>query len=309
VSTDTGVITGGAGNGQISLRSATIATNANAGSTIQLGNGTYTLSIPGDVSDRTWTGAGVFFNPLIGDLNINAAGTTIQGMGPANTTITQTTGGDRVLTANPTGAALFGFTLTGVAVTGGRDAAANRGGGAVFVGGQNDNTVISNCAFRDNKVIAVASLGGGAIINTGGNITINNCTFGGPNPGDENTATTSGGAISYDSSDFVHSGGTGTLTITNSTFVNNQAASSASGGGAVNIADSNLSTAIANINDSTFTGNQAPNQVDALTDGFMLVRYMLGMRGDALISGAIGPNANRVLAKEIEDYIKMLMPD
>jgi hypothetical protein len=50
-------------------------------------------------------------------------------------------------------------------------------------------------------------------------------------------------------------------------------------------------------------------EVDALTDGLMIVRRMLGVSGGALISGAIGPNANRVVAKEIEDYIKILMPD
>jgi hypothetical protein len=50
-------------------------------------------------------------------------------------------------------------------------------------------------------------------------------------------------------------------------------------------------------------------EIDALTDGLMIVRRMLGTSGDALIAGAIGPNANRVLAKPIEEYIQTLMPD
>lgn len=49
------------------------------------------------------------------------------------------------------------------------------------------------------------------------------------------------------------------------------------------------------------------NQSDALTDGLMLLRYLFGLRGSAVSSGAIGVGATRS-APEIEKYIQSLMP-
>jgi len=49
-------------------------------------------------------------------------------------------------------------------------------------------------------------------------------------------------------------------------------------------------------------------QADALTDGLMLIRYLLGLRGASLIAGAVAPNATRPLAQDIETYIQSLMP-
>jgi hypothetical protein len=49
-------------------------------------------------------------------------------------------------------------------------------------------------------------------------------------------------------------------------------------------------------------------QVDPSTDGLMLIRYMMGLRGTALISGARGAGATRTTAPEIETYIQSLMP-
>ena len=48
---------------------------------------------------------------------------------------------------------------------------------------------------------------------------------------------------------------------------------------------------------------------DALTDGLMLLRYMFGLRGSPLISGAISSDATRTTALEIEQYIELYMPD
>jgi hypothetical protein len=48
-------------------------------------------------------------------------------------------------------------------------------------------------------------------------------------------------------------------------------------------------------------------QRDALTDGVMIVRYLFGLRGAALISGALGPNPTRD-ASAIEAHIQSLMP-
>ncbi len=46
---------------------------------------------------------------------------------------------------------------------------------------------------------------------------------------------------------------------------------------------------------------------DAWTDGLLLLRYLFGLRGDALISGAIGSGVTRT-APQIETYIQTLMP-
>lgn len=48
--------------------------------------------------------------------------------------------------------------------------------------------------------------------------------------------------------------------------------------------------------------------VDALTDGVMMIRYLFGSRGPALIQGAIGPGATRSTAAQIETYIHSLVP-
>jgi hypothetical protein len=49
-------------------------------------------------------------------------------------------------------------------------------------------------------------------------------------------------------------------------------------------------------------------QVDALTDGLMILRYLFGVRGSALIAGALGTGATRTLATDIETFIRALMP-
>ena len=48
--------------------------------------------------------------------------------------------------------------------------------------------------------------------------------------------------------------------------------------------------------------------VDALTDGLLLLRYLFGLTGDALIASAVAENANRVSAGDIEAYILSLYP-
>ena len=44
-------------------------------------------------------------------------------------------------------------------------------------------------------------------------------------------------------------------------------------------------------------------KVDALTDGLLLLRYAFGLRGNALIAGAIGTGAARKTAQAIEAYL------
>jgi hypothetical protein len=41
------------------------------------------------------------------------------------------------------------------------------------------------------------------------------------------------------------------------------------------------------------------NEIDALTDGLLIMRYLFGLTGNALIDGAIGNNASRITANEI----------
>jgi hypothetical protein len=46
----------------------------------------------------------------------------------------------------------------------------------------------------------------------------------------------------------------------------------------------------------------------ALTDGLILIRYLFGLSGDALISGAVSENAQRTTAEQIEAYISERIP-
>lgn len=45
---------------------------------------------------------------------------------------------------------------------------------------------------------------------------------------------------------------------------------------------------------------------DALTDGILLMRYVFGVRGEALIRGVIGPGAARTTSGQIEAYLSTL---
>ena len=65
-----------------------------------------------------------------------------------------------------------------------------------------------------------------------------------------------------------------------------------------------IETYIQSLSEMDVDGN---GEVDALTDGLMLVRYMFGMRGATLTGGAIGTGATRTAA-EIEAYIQSMMP-
>jgi hypothetical protein len=47
---------------------------------------------------------------------------------------------------------------------------------------------------------------------------------------------------------------------------------------------------------------------EPLTDGLLLIRYLFGFSGEALISGAIGSGAERDTAEAVESYIKARVP-
>ena len=49
--------------------------------------------------------------------------------------------------------------------------------------------------------------------------------------------------------------------------------------------------------------------IEALTDGLLVVRHLFGLEGEALIAGVIAENATRVTAAEIEIYLEILAPE
>lgn len=49
-------------------------------------------------------------------------------------------------------------------------------------------------------------------------------------------------------------------------------------------------------------------QADALTDGIMLLRYIFNLRGNSLVNGAIGLNATRTTAAQIEPFLQSMVP-
>ena len=65
----------------------------------------------------------------------------------------------------------------------------------------------------------------------------------------------------------------------------------------------NVSASVSSIADIDNSSN-----VDALTDGLLLLRYLFGLSGDSLINSSVAINAERTTATEIEDYIQSLMP-
>ena len=50
-------------------------------------------------------------------------------------------------------------------------------------------------------------------------------------------------------------------------------------------------------------------KVDALSDGFLIVRYALGNRGAQLLENLISTDATRTAPEEIEAFLEELMPE
>jgi len=48
--------------------------------------------------------------------------------------------------------------------------------------------------------------------------------------------------------------------------------------------------------------------IDALTDGLLILRYLFGLQGDTLINGVVADDAIRKTAEEIEAHLETLMP-
>ena len=49
-------------------------------------------------------------------------------------------------------------------------------------------------------------------------------------------------------------------------------------------------------------------QIDALTDGLLMLRYLFGLEGDTLINGVIAQDATRTSSADIEAHLRTLMP-
>jgi hypothetical protein len=67
--------------------------------------------------------------------------------------------------------------------------------------------------------------------------------------------------------------------------------------------EANVATATTSFADIDGSGN-----VDALTDGLMLLRYLFGLTGASLIDSAVAAGAERTTAADIEAYIQSLIP-
>ncbi|GEM_PF-3744561 len=264
VNTATGVISGGAGNGQITLRSAVIAANANAGSTIIIPAGTYQITMHGGVNEGN-----VDPDPTVGTLSVLAS-VTIQGAGPGNTIIQAGTSLansiDQILVLNAyywsTGQSAvvnnFKAVISGITFQYGKcfntnTQSGNYVGGAIsFDAGYNNGAgitpgslLVSNCVFNS----CMSHWAGGAIGTfDGGTQTYVNCIFTNNNANSDLFSSGSGGAMVIGNTTV----NPGAITISNCTFVNNQALTGA--GGAIVFEGGNPAYAIHNC---VFSGNAA----------------------------------------------------
>src|ERR1043165_3964664 len=265
-----------AGN-DCSLRGAIEFANlpSNNNTTISLPAGTYVLATNG-------TSAGGCDANNVGDLVPNQT-VTITGAGAATTIIRQTgTGpandGDRVMCMKTTFTTGLVYNFSGITFAGGRDGTAAGtgtalGGGGIIGGELNNSLTLTNVVLANNQVTVLGSknIGGGALQITGGSLSIVNSTIGGsaaPGAYTDRTSTNTanlqagnGGGVTYTPSSPAHTGGTGTLTVTGSTFSRNTAAGI--GGGGVDVLvfafalPGGIGSGTASIGTSTFSNNQA----------------------------------------------------
>ena len=49
-------------------------------------------------------------------------------------------------------------------------------------------------------------------------------------------------------------------------------------------------------------------QVDALTDGLLLLRYLFGLEGESLVNGVVSYEGTRVSIEEIQEHLQKHMP-
>ncbi len=258
VNTATGAITGGAGIGLVSLRSALKAADILGGThTITLGTGTYLLDGSTTYANSPVNGGSsrtIYFGNTAQNITIN-------GNGPANTIISMAvTGRDRISSINYSGNTPNVFTtINGVKFLNGYLTTDEFGGAAIYAGpvaGLDETLTINNCAF-ENNICPVGFSGpanggkGGAIYMFQETLTINNSTF-----TNNRSFDGAGGAIYYFHQN--NTGNNGDVDITNCFFSGNQAGEQ---GGAIFVGSQAATpagiTLTVDINYNTFSGNTA----------------------------------------------------
>jgi hypothetical protein len=73
------------------------------------------------------------------------------------------------------------------------------------------------------------------------------------------------------------------------------------------LSENEIKTQIENMYQNADIDNSS--QIDALTDGLLLLRYLFGLKGDSLIAAAVSETAERSTATAIESYIQAAIPD
>jgi hypothetical protein len=261
VNSANGVITGGTGNGQVSLRSALKAADTLGGNhTVTLSTGTYVLDGSGSYtvpSQGTFSSRTLF----IGN---TAQNITINGNGPANTIVSMAaTGRDRILAINYDGTTPNVFTtISGVKFQDGYLTYDTYGGAAIYAGpfGVAETLTINNSAFDNNICPSVSGSGGigGAIYMFQGTLSVDNSTF-----TNNKSVDGDGGAILYI---LYNQGDTGVLGITRSAFSGNTAKGN---GGAISFSaqggPTGGQTFSVNINRNAFVSNAATGYGGAIS--------------------------------------------
>ena len=90
-------------------------------------------------------------------------------------------------------------------------------------------------------------------------------------------------------------------------FVHDEALIAASvGAGSIRTSAQDIETRLMDM--SPLLDIDGNGRIDVSTDGVLLLRYLLGLRGEALVASALGTNAGRSQSTEIESYLQTLMP-
>lgn len=93
----------------------------------------------------------------------------------------------------------------------------------------------------------------------------------------------------------------GMFGLTGTTLINNAVATDA-----IYTSSADILSRIQNLSDDIDIDNNA--EVDALTDGLIILRYLFGLRGDVLLSGVVAADGDRDTASAVEAYIESLLP-
>ncbi|MER2599128.1 MAG: CSLREA domain-containing protein [Caldilineales bacterium] len=245
----------GAGAG-CSLREAVQSANTNAdfGGCVRSGTAPYTINLGAGTFALTITGANNDTNTT-GDLDFLVSGISVSGAGAANTTIQQTTA-DRVLDFNPLIGANFSASLADLTVTGG-NTNNTFGGGGIIYGDSNGGGTLTLNGVTVHGNTASNGPGGGIETSIRGNLVINNSTI------SNNVASKQGGGMDF----FVSS--PDQLMITSSTITNNRsnyATGSLDAGGGLHTHGGTVTIVRSHfVNNQASNNPLAPDSVAALT--------------------------------------------